>query len=56
LKPHDALEGESRYRLEFVHIGIPDLDHINPHTIGILRKAKELGSDYDGWGTLVLKP
>ena len=33
----------------------PDLYSINPVTIGLLQKAKELDGNYDGWETTVEK-
>ena len=33
----------------------PDLHSINPVTIGLLQKAKELNGNYDGWETSVEK-
>jgi hypothetical protein len=42
------------HRVEFFHVGLPDLDSINPHSIGIARKAREHNGEYDGWGCMVV--
>ena len=42
------------YRAEFFHTGVPDLESINVHSIGIARKARELNGEYDGWGCPVV--
>jgi len=37
------------------HMGTTRQSELSSHTIALNRKAKELGGEYDGWGTLVEK-
>jgi hypothetical protein len=51
----DYPSSEAGFTVEFHHTGVPDLDGINPHSVGLRRKVHELGGDYDGWGSPVVR-
>jgi hypothetical protein len=57
---HDAEyshEGDDgRYCVRLHHEGPARIDDVSHHTIALRRKAAELGADYDGWETPVIKP
>jgi hypothetical protein len=52
---HEHPGSEAGFTVECHHTGVPNLEGINPHSVGLRRKAAEFGGDYDGWGTAVLR-
>ncbi len=44
---------EEPYGIEFSHFGTPAFGDVNLYTFKVFTKAKEMGGQYDGWGTTV---
>lgn len=49
----DRSEGGEGYVVQFNHVGTTHLGDISNRTIRAGQKARELGGEYDGWGTTV---
>jgi hypothetical protein len=51
----DLDKSDRRYRVELSRVDIPSLKSIDGITLPLYTLARELGGDYDGWGTVVIK-
>jgi hypothetical protein len=49
-------DDDGRYCVRVHHEGPASIESVSHHTIALRRKAAELGGDYDGWETPVIKP
>lgn len=48
-------DDEGRYGVRVCHHGTLELSDITHHTLSLMRKASELGGDYDGWETPIVR-
>jgi hypothetical protein len=52
---HSGWGENKKYCVRLEHVGPTQQRAISSHTIALGRKAKELGGEYDGWGTMAMK-
>ena len=50
-----GLAEDGRYGVRLRHNGTAVLNDVTSHTLALNRKAEELGGDYDGWETFVIR-